>query len=307
MSLHDSIKTVLRARRTWICTFLMILTLLASLDAKVRELSFDFCMRTDPNYAKYSRKYPQEWKCIKLLFERYQKKRGGSHKSKASPLIPKKIHMIWLGSRPPSFVQRMFESWKRAHPTWEVKLWTDADVSRFHLKNQRAYDMAKNWGEKSDIARYEILEKEGGIHVDTDFECIKPFDDICTIADFFAGVGYSEGAPFLYNGLIGCRPGHPIVKRCVERLQAGNSDSDFHRILHATGPFFFTQCFHECVWPDAPQGAADLGTVVPFPLTYFYPLPDKRRESYPTTEEVKRDWVHPETYAIHYWKLSWLH
>ena len=31
-------------------------------------------------------------------------------------------------------------------------------------------------GEKSDIFRYEILYRFGGVYVDTDFECIKPFE-----------------------------------------------------------------------------------------------------------------------------------
>jgi mannosyltransferase OCH1-like enzyme len=264
-------------------------------------------MRTDAHYAKYSGLYPQEWKRVKTLFEQYQKKKSHNHPSKAAYRIPKKIHMIWLGSPPPEFVQNMFESWKKLHPSWEVKLWTEGDVLRFHLKNQQAYDASKNWGEKSDIFRYEILEREGGIYADTDFECIRPFDDICKVADFFSGIGYSEGVPFLYNGLIGSRPGHPIIKRCVDSLPIGNGNNDFLRILNTTGPAFFTKCFYECVWPTNGGGAAsDLGIVVPFPITYFYPFPDVRRESYPNTDAIKRDWVHPLTYAIHYWKISWL-
>ena len=40
------------------------------------------------------------------------------------------------------------------------------------LKNQKAYSMAKNWGMKSDILRYEILQKFGGVYIDTDYECV---------------------------------------------------------------------------------------------------------------------------------------
>lgn len=214
--------------------------------------------------------------------------------------------MIWLGSPPPDFVRKMFESWKQFHPAWSVRLWTEQDLSWFHLKNKKAYDVSKNWGEKSDILRYEILDREGGIHVDADFECLHSFDEICKVADFFAGVGYSEGAPFVYNGLIGCRPGHPIIKKCVDSLQVGNGDGGFLRIINTTGPTFFTKCFCESVWPAGGQRSQDLGTVVAFPLSYFYPFPDTRRESYPSTDAVKRDWVHPETHAIHYWKMSWL-
>ncbi len=287
----------------WLLLSCAILMCVSGLDAKS---GFDDGMRTDVNYEKYSARYSHEWKQMKNLFTAYQKKQRHGHRSKTSYRIPKKIHLIWLGSAPPRFVLDMVESWKQLHPSWKVKLWRDDDVWKFHLKNQKAYNAAKNWGERSDILRYEILEREGGIHADTDFECIRPFDDICKTVDFFAGVGYSEGAPFLYNGLIGCCPGHPIIKRCVDTLPVGNGNSDFLRILNTTGPSFFTKCFKECLWPtSAEPPSPDLGTVVAFPVTYFYPFPDTRRGSYPTTDAIKRDWVCPETHAIHYWKISW--
>lgn len=292
----------------WCWSWLAILFFVSPLVAGVREPGFDTCMRTDGNYEKYLARHPREWKRMKALFQTYQKKKAHLRLSKAQYRIPKKIHLIWLGSPPPEFVQKMVLSWKTAHPSWQVKLWTDEDVWKFHLKNQQAYDRAKNWGERSDIFRYEILEREGGIHADTDFECIKPFDDICKTADFFAGIGYSEGAPFVYNGLIGCRPGHPIIKRCVNTLPVGNGDNDFLRIITTTGPAFLTKCFQECLWPAEGEGQTppDVGSVVAFPVTYFYPFPDSRRASYASLEAVKRDWVCPETYAIHYWKISWL-
>ena len=272
--------------------------------ASHKEPSFDSCMRTDMHYRKYLGQYPREWARVKDLFVQYQKNRARAHLSKAAYRIPKKVHMIWLGSSPPEFVRTMFESWKKFHPLLAVKLWTNEDVVSFHLKNQGAYDKAKNWGEKSDIFRYEILEREGGIYVDSDFECIRPFDDICKTADFFTGVAYSEGAPHFYNGLIGCCQGHPIVKKCVETIREGNGNGDFLRILYATGPHFFTACFYACL--NAQEASAGMGLVAPFPITYFYPFPDVRRESYENIEAVKRDWLHPETFAIHYWKLSWL-
>ena len=42
--------------------------------------------------------------------------------------------------------------------------------------NEKQFLQAKNFGCKSDIARYEILHKFGVIYVDTDFEALKPID-----------------------------------------------------------------------------------------------------------------------------------
>ena len=47
------------------------------------------------------------------------------------------------------------------------------DVKSIILKNKKAYSLAKNWGMKSDILRYEILQKFGGVYIDTDYECLQ--------------------------------------------------------------------------------------------------------------------------------------
>jgi mannosyltransferase OCH1-like enzyme len=46
---------------------------------------------------------------------------------------------------------------------------------------QAAFDRASNFGEKSDIWRYEILFRLGGVYVDTDFECVRPFDSLLEV------------------------------------------------------------------------------------------------------------------------------
>ena len=40
------------------------------------------------------------------------------------------------------------------------------------MKNNFAFSQASNWGMKSDIFRYEILMKYGGVYIDTDYECL---------------------------------------------------------------------------------------------------------------------------------------
>ena len=46
------------------------------------------------------------------------------------------------------------------------------DLAGFDMKNKLAFSQASNWGMKSDILRYEILMKYGGVYVDTDYECL---------------------------------------------------------------------------------------------------------------------------------------
>lgn len=64
-------------------------------------------------------------------------------------------------------------------------LFSDEQIN-FKLKNVEALKCAKNYGEKSDILRYEILCQFGGIYVDCDFECLKSFDGLL-MCRFFTG------------------------------------------------------------------------------------------------------------------------
>ena len=135
------------------------------------------------------------------------------HNKSIEQVIPKKIHQIWIGGPLPDKYLKYTKSWKIFHPDWEYRLWTGKDVDGILSGKRKAYDTATNYGMKSDILRYEILNKYGGLYVDTDFECLKPFDDLLHL-NFFTGIGYDSKMQ-LYIGLIAGIPEHPIIKNCV--------------------------------------------------------------------------------------------
>lgn len=94
--------------------------------------------------------------------------------------IPKVIHQIWLGDKEiPSAYREWSRSWRRLHPKWEFVLWTDDSLSNFEWAspaNRALFGMARNYGERSDILRLEVLHRFGGVCVDFDFEAIRAFD-----------------------------------------------------------------------------------------------------------------------------------
>lgn len=213
--------------------------------------------------------------------------------------IPKKIHWIWLGSPLPPQFKKYQESWIKYHPDWEFKIWKDEDFEIFNLVNYQAYKKAKNWGEKSDICRYEILYRYGGLYIDTDFECLKPFDILHHICDFFVGISY-EKELLLYNGLIGSIPGHPILKACIENLKGCGTNSTVD-IMNNTGPQFFTKMFFLGLQKNRT-------IIIPFPITYFYPFPNNIR-NFPllnsSTQELVKKNICLESFSVHYWACSW--
>jgi mannosyltransferase OCH1-like enzyme len=260
-----------------------------------KPVSFDASMKRSKNFKKKICYRDDAWSHLRSLYDAYREKEFSPN---APYRIPKIIHCIWLGSPLPERCKTMIATWKKFHPTWTIRIWTDADVPSFQMKNKRAFDRAKNYGEKSDIWRYEILLRHGGLYIDTDFECIKPFDDLHKQCNFFAGIAYTRPA-ILYNGLIGSIPNHPILQKCIENIHPSTGDNNSDRIMEETGPLFFSRIFFS-------MKESCKKDVVGFPITYFYAYPNTLRLQNTAPNKIKKKWIEDESYAIHYWATSWV-
>lgn len=241
----------------------------------------------------------ENYSMFKMLYNKHIFDR---RKYTEQPSIPKIIHHVWLGSPLPEKYKKYRETWKQFHPTWLCILWDDEKVEQLRLVNKHFYDAATNYGEKSDIARYEILYRFGGVYADTDFQCLQPFDELHHLCDFYVGCYPCVGQTFctLFNGLFAAAPGHPIVKRCIDSMSRGNhAANDPTSIMQRTGPGYLTRCFRASVEADDA-----IGRCVPFPATFFYPFPGICR--YNKKSEFVRSFICKESLAIHHWAGSWL-
>jgi mannosyltransferase OCH1-like enzyme len=213
---------------------------------------------------------------------------------KSIPRIPKKIHQIWLGSPVPEKYKDWMESWKQFNPDWEYRLWTDKDLTedQIHITDWDIFNEIGNMGQKADYLRYHILNQFGGLYVDTDFECLAPFDSL-RYAKFLAGITYDKN-PIVNIAIIGGIPHHPIIERVLRTMEVKPGDSSKH-VFNTTGPYFFTKCFFEEV------GEYMEGVVVLAPQ-YFYPFPNEKGFQ----ERNGKDYIKECSYAIHYWDISWI-
>lgn len=206
--------------------------------------------------------------------------------------IPKIIHQIWLGSPFPEKYKKFQESWIRHHPGWEYRLWTDKDIEEFGLANKEQYRFARNYGEKSDIARYEILHRYGGVYVDTDYECLKPLDDLHKSYDFYIGIQPLDTDHVqLGLGLFGSHAGHPLLQTAIAEI--GKKESVIEPVVIRTGPIFFTRVFYH-IAPKLHD------KTIALPASYLYPL------GYCQKSYDKSVWLKPESFAVHHWEGSWL-
>ena len=94
-------------------------------------------------------------------------------------------------------------------------------LENFPMVNKKAFLESRNYGVKSDIARYEILFQMGGLYVDTDMECLKSMDAFHLNCDFYAG--FEPSGWCILNSIIASRPGDPILMECVRQLKNSNT------------------------------------------------------------------------------------
>lgn len=235
-----------------------------------------------------------KWKLLHKLYDNNFNKKGIVEDQK----IPKIIHQIWLGGKFPEKYVYYRDKMMDINKGWEYKLWTDDDVDGFGLKNIKLFNNIKNLGAKSDIFRYEILERLGGVYIDTDFDTVKSFDDLLHL-DAFAGNGH-VAAPEIFNSIMASIPNHKYMSAIVKELQKiENFNDNIDGVMNNTGPYFVSRVFYDTI--------NESDNVVIFPTKFFFPFPATYRhipqnDKYNT---ITNSFNNKNTYCLHLWHTTW--
>ena len=218
---------------------ILFLLLCPALFAKARPVDLnDFDALAGKTTAYWSFvKQKEDLNTLEYAKELYFKNKDVQFKEEGNFKIPPVVHFIWLGPHPfpPESVENV-RTWIAKNPGWRVKFWTDRDreipcegMEKILVKNfsfrklGRCYEESENWGEKSDLLRYEILFREGGVYVDHDANCLKSFSGIHRGYDFYCCLE-TPHIPFVGrsvtcgNGVLGSRPGHPTVEKVIDLI-----------------------------------------------------------------------------------------
>lgn len=150
-----------------------------------------------------------------LCIRNFQSKGNkGVIKTSNVPLIPKKIHYMWLGGKEiPENLKKCIESWKHFCPDYEIVRWDESnyDVHKNTFVSQ-AYDN-KRYGFAPDYARIEILYEHGGIYFDTDVELKRNIDDLL-YQEAFCSV--EKWQVLNFGGCSGAVKGHKSLEPFIE-------------------------------------------------------------------------------------------
>lgn len=257
---------------------------------------------------------------------------GGDHIPDASDstVIPRVIHQSWKTSdHIPSRFLPWMRSWTDAHPEWTYVFWTDDDnLALFEHVYPQYLSVARvvNKISLADMARYALLHNVGGLYVDVDFECKKPFNELHRTHRVFLGtepLAHSvllekSTEPLLCNAIMASVPQHPFWLSVLDNIKSGfDRATNKYDAVGLTGPRVVKQTyFGNAAYSTDP-------TLTVLPPEYFYPevaywntgelnKACRQRKSDPVAQESCA-WLEmfPEgqftanTHATHHWQCTW--
>jgi hypothetical protein len=223
--------------------------------------------------------------------------------------IPRIIHQMWRDEHLPPRWAACCETWKRHHPGWEYRFWTDASLREFVAKRYpdflEVYDGYARPVMRSDAARYLLLDHFGGMYADLDMECLRSVEALVAgqglllplepEAHLESRVSVEHGVRRLVgNAWMASEPGHAFWERVKDGMRQRRA---LTAPLMATGPFLLSDLVNQCTSRE------EMPTLLPSETVY--PVTNLDVDWLASRVPGSGHGFGPGTNAIHYWDGSW--
>jgi len=200
---------------TYISCFIFIYSNSFALESEFLYKTFDDSMHAPTQVTD-----TDSYKLAKKVYELRNPKILHQHSIDA---IPKTIHQIWLGPKeiPQEYLENS-KKWQKLHPTWDYKLWREADIADWNFLSKDLFDKASSYQEKADLLRYEILNKHGGLYVDMDYKPLKNFDYVHEKYFFYGSIEPIFSAKqnmTVANSIIASTPNNKIFTETLNKIR----------------------------------------------------------------------------------------
>ncbi|WP_106874217.1 glycosyltransferase [Candidatus Phycorickettsia trachydisci] len=237
------------------------------------------------------------FKNIKTFKEHYEAKKPSKMQYQETPLIPKVMHQIWVGTSDiPTLYQNYINECKKLHPDWEFKIWRDEEINALDLDYRDLYEKARSYAGKADIARYEILYKFGGVYRDMDVKCLRSINDLNHLYEFYVPIDMPitkwvkwVGRIPLNNGIIGSKPKHTILKRTLDLIRS-NFDKNWQDFDQNKGAYSIHDMTIKSSMIPLTDAFTQKATIedknVALPSTYFFSLTNYRNRPISLVKKV---------------------
>jgi mannosyltransferase OCH1-like enzyme len=185
-----------------------------------------------------------------------------------------------------------------AHPGWDVTIWRD--VADFGLlRNKRAFFGADElapatWPHAryqiaSNVLRFEVMARYGGVFFDTDMYCLRPIDDLIEQAESqgkAGALGWEIQDKWLGEAFIACEPGAPFMEKIVANLEGWAFKHKGRAATVTVGPQYITPLL---------KGSPEIDDVLVMPQTAFFPA----RHNQPALGDAMVRKASPDTWCVH--------
>lgn len=208
--------------------------------------------------------------------------------------IPKIIHQMWIG--PHKMPTRYINTWRydyiKENPDWKYMFWTEKEIEDFNLVNKDIYDLETQYSGKSDIARYEILNRHGGIWIDADSvwlnnKSLNPLIENSKNEKMFGAI--ETNLTWLANTIIGSTPNNENMQFLIDEIS--NMRGNYlnlrkkKMVWELTGPLLFDKI------------RTTNRPIKIFPTNYFYPRHWQGKQDLDNHKKLD---LPKESYMYHY-------
>ena len=207
---------------------------------------------------------------------------------RAAPAVPQRLHQTWRSCQLPPRQAAWRASCERHPPAWEAWLWTDEDNRALVRDNFpslfRTYDGYDKNINRVDAIRFMYLFRYGGVYMDTDYACLRPWGQVAGLlppghAVFGLALSpdtetnpQSSGVPRRAlrnlrwgNAWMAAPPGHPFLDFLLSELNAAAKHAN---VIRAAGSRFLTSNLERWIAMHGDRPASAAVTIQPWGVLY---------------------------------------
>lgn len=158
--------------------------------------------------------------------------------------VPRRIVQTWktldLGRLEP-----VSRTWRTRNPDFAYTLYDDAacarTVAQLGPRVEQAYARIGPGAFKADLWRYCELYVSGGVYADVDTVCLSAIDAVVDPTATLA-VPIDLTPPNLFNAFVAVRPGHPVMRACIDAVVENVERGAKQTGLSFSGPGLLGAC-----------------------------------------------------------------
>lgn len=174
------------------------------------------------------------------------------------------IHQVWFkdgiqnkrnAKKTYDKLKKYRDSWKRNNASWCHIEW-DKELSKNLIKNcfPEHYNMYKSYKydiQRCDMVRYCFLYRYGGLYVDMDYYCNKPFDEALYRFNhnFYLVCSPNVGNGYVSNSLMYSHKNHIFWKKMLVEMEIAKTYPSYYSrhmvIMYTTGPGILTRIYNK--------------------------------------------------------------